>query len=501
MKTTKRIMALVLAALMLAMMIPFAASAATEDVTFTLSYTKPADEAADTFEWTVYQLATLDMETGTYTTVAGLNSTIESKIKDNTTTSSAALLQACFEATSGYGVAVKDGANDKVFKSGDADLEYTVASGIYYVKCTKRPDNATKFNDSIVTLPYYQNNAWQRTLPANANGSTDGATNTIKLATKFSTSPVTLVKDVYDTYTNAWAQTTSQEIGEDVQFRTIVSTVGSADERINGFKVVDTMEDGLEFKSVDSVKFLATATATTGTDADGYTVTPTTGGHTFTVEWSKAYLTAATAPAFYAETSKFIEITYTCKVTKDATCGTDTNVNTAQLFYIPKTSTDWTDGPSDTAEVYTYQITVLKYDATVADKAKKLANAEFEIYTAATATGTPVAYAKTGTDGTAYFRTESGNAGDIYKFKKGTYYIKETKAPTGYNINSHIFSVEVGGDTSTAAATANIDVDDTPSKLPETGGTGNMMFTIIGGSLVLLAGALFVVIMKKRSSK
>ena len=52
MKTTKRVFALVLAAMMLAMMIPFAASAANNSLTLSMS--------KDGFEYAVYQVATIN---------------------------------------------------------------------------------------------------------------------------------------------------------------------------------------------------------------------------------------------------------------------------------------------------------------------------------------------------------------------------------------------------------------------------------------------------------
>ena len=51
----------------------------------------------------------------------------------------------------------------------------------------------------------------------------------------------------------------------------------------------------------------------------------------------------------------------------------------------------------------------------------------------------------------------------------------------------------------TKGTTNTIKVEDTKSVLPITGGTGTMIFMIIGGSMILLAGALLVVVMKKRS--
>ena len=498
MKTTKRVFAIVLAALMLAMMVPFAASAVnTPNVTFTLSYDKPATEQNGDFVWTVYQLATLDKDTGAYTAVTGLNSTIADKIKDSTTTSSADILAACDTATSGYGT------SKGTFSSGADDTDFTVPAGIYYVKCTTAPANATKKNNSIVALPFYQNNAWQDTLPANTNGSTDGQTNKIKLGTKFSTSPVSIDKKVKDVVAGTWGEYTSQQQDKDVQFRTFVTTAGSADERLASYRITDSMNNGLKLKSIDSVKFFENATATTGTDvpSTAYTVDPATVGSNttaFEIAFTNAYLTAATAPEFYS--NKYIEVLYTCTVLDSAEVGDNKNVNTTTMYYKPSSATAETPVGPDTAQVYVYEAGVYKYDASKADTNTPLENAEFAIYATrdnAVAGTNAIAVAKTGSDGKAKF-VKSGTTTD-FKFAKGTYFVKETKAPTNYNLNSEVKTITLGA-TAGSTTLEEVSIGDTPSKLPETGGAGTMMFTIIGGSLVVLAGVLFVVVMKKRKS-
>ena len=498
MKLTKRVLAVVIAALMLAMMIPFAASAATTNVTFTLSYDMPGSETAGDFEWTVYQLATLDTETGALTFTA-TNSSIVSALKASDTTNSAAVLSACDAATSGFGT-----ANSHVFKSGDDDYAYTVTSGVYYVKCTKAPSNATQKNNSIVALPYYQNNAWQNTLPASQNGSTDGQTNTIKLGTKFSTNPVSIEKKVKDVVNNTWGKSTSQQQGKDVQFRTFVTTAGSADERLASYRITDSMNNGLKLKSIDSVKFFAEADSTTGTTvpAAAYTKTPATISGTvteFEIAFTNAYLTAETAPAFYS--NKYIEVLYTCTVLDSAEVGNNKNVNTTTMYYKPTDATDETPVGPDTAQVYVYKAGVFKYDAATSDQTP-LANAEFAIYASqanATAGTNAIAVAKTGTDGKAVF-VNSLTDNKEFKFAKGTYYVKETKAPANYNINSEIKTITLGS-TAVPADLEEVSFGDTPSKLPQTGGEGTMIFMIIGGSLILIAGVLFVIVMKKRSAK
>ena len=490
MKTTKRVLAIVLAALMLALMVPFAASAAnTPNVTFTLNYDKPADEAADTFEWTVYQLATLDKDTGAYTTVAGLDAAVVAAIKDATTTSSAAVLAAC-DATENCGT-----ATNEVFKSGDANKAYTVPAGIYYVKNTKAPASATLKNNSIVALPYYSDNAWQDTLPAST--ATDGSTNVIKLATKFSNSPTSIEKKVKDVETNTWVKATSQQQDKDVQFRTFVTTAGSATERLASYRITDSMNNGLKLKSIDSVKFFAEANSTTGTAVPAAAYTKTSTDTTFEIAFTEAYLTAATAPAFYS--NKYIEVLYTCTVLDSAKVGTDKNVNTTTMYYKPTSATTETPVGPDTAQVYVYEAGVFKYDASKGESAP-LANAEFAIFATrddAVNETHAIAVAKTGSDGKAKF-VKSGTTTD-FKFAKGTYFVKETKAPANFNKNTEIKEITLGG---TAGSTAVIEakIGDTPSKLPQTGGEGTMMFTIVGGSLIVLAGILFAVVMKKKKS-
>ena len=490
MKTTKRVLAIVLAALMLALMVPFAASAAnTPDVTFTLNYDKPANEEAGTFEWTVYQLATLDKDTGAYTTVAGLDAAVVAAIKDATTTSSAAVLAAC-DATENCGT-----ATNEVFKSGDANKAYTVPAGIYYVKNTKAPASATLKNNSIVALPYYSNNAWQDTLPAST--ATDGSTNVIKLATKFSNSPTSIEKKVKDVETNAWVKATSQQQDKDVQFRTFVTTAGSATERLASYRITDSMNNGLKLKSIDSVKFFAEANSTTGTAVPAAAYNTTKDDTTFEIAFTEAYLTADTAPAFYS--NKYIEVLYTCTVLDSAKVGTDKNVNTTTMYYKPTSATTETPVGPDKAQVYVYEAGVFKYDASKGESAP-LANAEFAIFATrddAVNETNAIAVAKTGSDGKAKF-VKSGTTTD-FKFAKGTYFVKETKAPANFNKNTEIKEITLGG---TAGSTAVIEarIGDTPSKLPQTGGEGTMMFTIVGGSLIVLAGILFAVVMKKKKS-
>ena len=92
-----------------------------------------------------------------------------------------------------------------------------------------------------------------------------------------------------------------------------------------------------------------------------------------------------------------------------------------------------------------------------------------------------------------------------------TYYLKETKAPTGYNLPTDLFDINVAptdtddytGDTNPVLAfdgnRLSKDIENsTGIDLPVTGGMGTVIFTAIG--LLLMAGAAYFLFRGKKSS-
>ena len=101
----------------------------------------------------------------------------------------------------------------------------------------------------------------------------------------------------------------------------------------------------------------------------------------------------------------------------------------------------------------------------------------------------------------------------------GTYILKETKAPDGYNLPSHTFSVKITDGTNADPATdpdGLVDTDESSAKdgyneititntqgftLPTTGGMGTVLFTA-GGVVLMGAGlVLLVVFLRRRRAK
>lgn len=90
---------------------------------------------------------------------------------------------------------------------------------------------------------------------------------------------------------------------------------------------------------------------------------------------------------------------------------------------------------------------------------------------------------------------------NIEGIKAGTYYLKETKAPKGYNLLKAPKRVEIAEDGSIKVDDTTVDRVDVKNNsgglLPSTGGMGTTLIYLVGGALVLGSG--FVLANKKRA--
>lgn len=105
------------------------------------------------------------------------------------------------------------------------------------------------------------------------------------------------------------------------------------------------------------------------------------------------------------------------------------------------------------------------------------------------------------TDGNTTLTSLDTGRIDIEGLKAGTYYLKETKAPEGYNLLKSIQKIEILEDGSIklndATNTGDVKVKNkSGTVLPSTGGAGTTMIYLIGGALVLGSGV--VLVTKKR---
>lgn len=105
--------------------------------------------------------------------------------------------------------------------------------------------------------------------------------------------------------------------------------------------------------------------------------------------------------------------------------------------------------------------------------------------------------------GTATLKSQSNGYIYIEGLKAGTYYLKETKAPDGYNLLKTIQKIEIG-EGGSIKLNGNVITGDVKVKnnsgieLPSTGGMGTTLIYLAGIVLVVLSG--YVLISKRRAS-
>ena len=91
---------------------------------------------------------------------------------------------------------------------------------------------------------------------------------------------------------------------------------------------------------------------------------------------------------------------------------------------------------------------------------------------------------------------------DVEGLDVGSYHFEETKAPKGYSINTDgkTLTLTVDGEVATANLYNEGGLNDTKlSALPETGGIGTTIFTIVGCGIMIAAAGLFFASRRKEN--
>lgn len=239
-----------------------------------------------------------------------------------------------------------------------------------------------------------------------------------------------------------------------------------------------------------------------------------------------------------------VTVDYKAVLDDDAVIGLNGNENKVDLKFSnnPNAKGDGTNNtgktPEDKVIVFTYEFDTLKVDA--ADNTKKLQGAEFTLQDNATKK-----YAKVENGifqgwvdaaEASTLTTDENGLITIKGMEGGTYIVKETKAPTDYNLPSAPFEIKLKATkimsqdwnstadralgefsatianplpntSGTATDNAKVSVDGYTAtltikntkgaELPETGGIGTKLFYIGGGALVLASAV--ILISKKRA--
>lgn len=318
---------------------------------------------------------------------------------------------------------------------------------------------------------------------------------------------------------DGWGETADHNINESFKYKLVANIPNDKDlDAYKTYKLVfhDTMSAGITFESIESVK--VTDINGNVTNIDSYTCTATAGqkGGSWT-------LTIADLVAIISNIKgASVEVIYNAHLNENAKLSAKgENENRVSLEY---SNNPYADGTGKTAEdivwVFTFTLDNTKIDG---DTNLPLAGAGFRLYDAK---GDEVALiydsekkvyrsinAAAGEAGEEMFSAEGTGQFNIIGLDAGTYTLKETTVPGGYNKCNDIeiviegYHTEDPNNRSTAScvitkyqngeSTNTITIiNNQGSVLPETGGIGTVIFYVIGG--VLVAAAVILIITRRR---
>lgn len=318
------------------------------------------------------------------------------------------------------------------------------------------------------------------------------------------------VKDTNDTTgeTTGWQDSADYDIGDDVPFQLTATLANNIESyKTYSLKFNDTLSKGLDYNNDAVIKLGdkdVTSYFTPSYDAKAKTLT----------------FTCDNILAFGAKNSDKIVVEYTAKLNENAVIGAAGNPNTVGLEFSnnPNNGGEGDRGktPEDKVIVFTYKLTVNKVDK----DNKPLTGAEFSLFKKVKVDG------KDELQLVEVKKILSTNAeGTVFGFTgldDGTYVLRETKTPDGYNsIEDQTFTIsakhdENSDDPKLTAFTGDVAsgsiinlgvmlekgelstdvVNNKGSVLPSTGGAGRVAIYVIGAILVLGGG--IVLVTKKR---
>ena len=311
----------------------------------------------------------------------------------------------------------------------------------------------------------------------------------------------TVTKEV-EYASGSWGEGNDGNVGDTVNFQT---TIYVTDGNPTNYVLHDQMSNGLAFKEGSIV------VKKNGERFIDYTVVTPTDNCTFEIKFNENSL----------QPNDKVVVTYSATINSNAVVGTAGNDNETWLKYGNNGET--THGKTKT---YTWKFDILKYFTDSNDTKQYLADVEFVLYRKNNTTNT-TEYAKfdsnklsgwTATESDATkLKTNATSNVVVEGLDAGTYFLKETATPVGFNSLTSDVEVQITSSCNTLThATYTVqykmvneeDFTDTGDEkvvpienkrgttLPGTGGIGTTIFYVVGGGL--MAAAAILLITKKR---
>lgn len=498
-KAIKKLLAALLAVAMLcAMAVPALAASSSNDGKITIN------NAVSGQTYTIYRILELEYDQTNnayrYTAVAAWNAFINTRSSD-------------LKVDNATGTVTW--VNSDKNNNSSAIQNFADAAGKWASDNTIANDGSQKASGSTVTftdLPL----GWYLVVSSLSNGAICSIGTTDKEVTiNEKNGAPTVDKEVLEDSTNTYGKGNDADVGDTVTFR---ATIKVTDGDPKNYVLHDKMSDGLTFKGITSVTRTNAGTSTSDTlnenthytlkQGAGVTVDPNC---TFELAFKENVL----------KPNDVVVVEYTAVINEKAVIGSTGNPNEATLEY-----KDDTRGTSSSTKTYTWKIDIYKYFQDSAGTKKPLKDATFVLYRQ-NSSNTPE-YAKISADKIEW-GTEKEQATPLTSDKEGkiaisrldadTYYLEETKAPTGYNPLTSPIEIKIEHSTmneTSASATITykqqgtedsatnitstenrVEVENkTGTTLPSTGGMGTTLFYVVGGGLMVAAIVLLVT--KKR---
>ncbi len=307
----------------------------------------------------------------------------------------------------------------------------------------------------------------------------------------------TIDKQVQEDADGSWGKTNDADIGQVVNYKAAIKLYPGSENVV----MTDTMTAGLTYQKDAVISNLARG--------EDYTVSEET-DRGFKLSFTKTYLDSITA-----REGVELVVTYSAKVNENAAVGLDGNTNTTKLQYGDSTNLKTT--PDSTTTTYTWDMEVLKYAN--GDKAKNLEGAQFVLLNAkkdkvaTVVNGKLTGWTNLPGEGEEWpantvLTTDAAGKISIAGLDSDTYFLREIKAPDGYNMLANDVKVVIRGATKAEGSdaltytTVVMEIENkSGAELPSTGGIGTTVFYVVGGALVLIAVVLLVTRKKMNATK